>query len=85
MNEYTRLTKREPGGDVVFVKGPDAWPDDVAQRLADYEDSGLPPEICKEYKIFEDEAVGKGVPFKRIVELMNADAAGRVVITPELA
>lgn len=44
-------------------------------RLAAYEDTGLEPDICAEYKKFEDEAVGKGVPFSRIVELMEAEAA----------
>ena len=55
----------------------------VIDRLAAYEDTGLEPEICLEYKTFEDEAVSKGVPFKRIVELMEVDKDGRLVIIPE--
>ena len=51
-------------------------------RLAAYEDTGLEPEICAEYKKFEDEAIGKGVPFSRIVELMEADKEGRLVVIP---
>ena len=52
---------------------------DAADRLAAYEDTDLSPEICREYKIFEDEIVSKGVTIKRIVELMNAESEGRLV------
>ena len=45
-------------------------------RLMQYEDTGLEPAMCANYKTFEDEAISKGVPFKRIVELMEADKAG---------
>ena len=51
-------------------------------RLAAYEDTGLEPEICAEYKKFEDEAVSKNVPFSRIVELMEAEAEGRLLVLP---
>ena len=47
-----------------------------------YEDTGLEPAMCANYKTFEDEAISKGVPFKRIVELMEADKAGRLVVLP---
>ena len=43
------------------------------ERLAEYEDTGLSPEVCRNYKLFEDEAIAKGVTFARIVELMNAE------------
>lgn len=49
-------------------------------RLSEYEATQLPPDICTEYKTFEDEAVSKSVPFKRIVELMEAESAGRLVV-----
>ena len=52
------------------------------ERLKAYEDTGLTPEICSEYKKFEDEAVGKGVPFSRIVELMEAERDGLLVVLP---
>ncbi len=55
---------------------------EILQRLADYEDTGLEPEICAEYKKFEDEAVSKGMTFKRIVELMEAEKDGRLVELP---
>lgn len=51
-------------------------------RFRDYEDTGLEPEICANYKQFEDEAISKGVPFSRIVELMEADQASRLVLLP---
>ena len=54
----------------------------VWERLKAYEDTGLTPEVCANYKTFEDEAISKGVTFKRIVELMNADKDGRLVVLP---
>lgn len=51
-------------------------------KLKDYEGTGLPPEVCANYKTFEDECISKGVTFGRIVELMNADAEGRLKIVP---
>lgn len=38
--------------------------------------------MCANYKTFEDEAISKGVTFKRIIALMEADRAGRVVVLP---
>ena len=52
-------------------------------RLMQYEDTGLEPAMCANYKTFEDEAISKGVTFKRIVALMEADRAGRLVVLPE--
>ena len=51
-------------------------------RLMQYEDTGLEPAMCANYKTFEDEAISKGVTFKRIVALMEADKAGRLVVPP---
>ena len=51
-------------------------------RLMQYEDTGLEPAMCANYKTFEDEAISKGVTFKRIVALMEADKDGRVVVLP---
>ena len=50
--------------------------------LRQYLDTGLTPEICANYKTFEDEAISKGVTFKRIVALMEADRDGRLVVLP---
>ena len=54
----------------------------VWERLKEYEDTGLTPEVCANYKAFEDEAISKGVTFARIVELMEADQDGRVFVAP---
>lgn len=54
----------------------------VWERLKAYEDTELDPEMCANYKAFEDEAITKGVPFTRIVALMEADRAGRLVVLP---
>lgn len=92
-----RLTKRLPGGaaDYNYPKscyfGDGSGADRISQsafrqrcveRLAEYEDTGLEPEMCANYKTFEDKAISKGVPFKRIVALMEADRAGRLVVLP---
>lgn len=53
---------------------------DWLEELEAYKATGLSPLICSEYKKFEDEAVSKGVPFSRIIELMEADRDGRVVV-----
>ena len=58
------------------------WEMEVYERLAEYEDTDLTPEVCANYKAFEDEAISKGVTFARIVELMEADKDGRVVVLP---
>ena len=55
---------------------------EMMERLAAYEDTGLEPATCANYKTFEDEAISKGVTFKRIVALMEADKAGRLVVLP---
>ena len=51
-------------------------------RLMQYEDTGLEPAMCANYKTFEDEAISKGFTFKRIVELMEADRACLLVVLP---
>lgn len=53
---------------------------ELRDRLMQYEDAGLEPAMCANYKTFEDEAISKGVTFKRIVALMEADRAGRLVV-----
>lgn len=57
-------------------------PEERFLRLAAYEDTRLEPAMCANYKTFEDEAISKGVTFKRIIELMEADRAGRLVVLP---
>ena len=55
---------------------------EVWEKLKAYEATGLEPEVCVNYKAFEDEAISKGVTFKRIVALMEADRTGRLVVLP---
>lgn len=55
---------------------------EVWEKLKAYEATGLEPAVCANYKTFEDEAISKGVPFKRIVALMEADRDGRLVVLP---
>ena len=51
-------------------------------RLAAYEDTGLEPEICAEYKKFEDEIVASGKTFNHLIELLRAEKEGRVMVVP---
>ena len=55
---------------------------DFYWRLKAYEDTELDPAVCADYKTFEDEAISKGVTFKRIIALMEADSTGRLVVRP---
>lgn len=55
---------------------------DFYWRLKAYEDTELDPAVCANYKTFEDEAISKGVTFKRIIALMEADRDGRLVVLP---
>ena len=76
-----RLTYRDKDG-FSMMKKRGGFKQGGVERLAAYEDTGLTPEICANYKTFEDEAISKGVTFKRIVELMEADKDGRLVVLP---
>lgn len=51
-------------------------------RLAAYEDTGMEPEICAEYKKFEDEIVASGKDFNHLIALLRAEKDGRVVVLP---
>lgn len=77
-----RLTEYESIGGHAHAVPTTSDMDAIMMRLAAYEDTGLEPAMCANYKTFEDEAISKGVTFKRIVELMEADRAGRLVVLP---
>ena len=48
----------------------------VVERLAAYEDTGLTPEVCAEYKKFEDEVLARGgMTFGEWAALMHAEKA----------
>lgn len=76
-----RLTYRDKDG-FPMMKKRNGFKQGGVERLAAYEDTGLEPAMCANYKTFEDEAISKGVTFKRIVALMEADRAGRLVVLP---
>lgn len=55
---------------------------ETAERLSAYEDTGLKPEDCTEYRKFEDEIIASGKTFGRLIELLRADKEERVVMLP---
>lgn len=76
--------RHEDNGNCTAVGGfCTAVPAAHCQLLREYLDTGLTPEICANYKTFEDEAISKGVTFKRIVALMEADKSGRLMVLPD--
>ena len=83
-----RLTQRLRTGEVLMASDYEEkyteqeWICVLQDRLAAYEDTGLEPAMCANYKTFEDEAISKGVTFKRIIALMEADRTGRLVVLP---
>ena len=95
LTKYSKQTSHENGICCTHFFGPEClevggncarnckWEEAAWSRLAAYEDTGLEPATCANYKTFEDEAISKGVTFKRIVALMEADKDGRLVVLPE--
>lgn len=77
-----RLTEYESIGGHAYAVPTTSDVNAIMMRLAAYEDTELEPAMCANYKTFEDEAISKGVPFKRIVALMEADRDGRLVVLP---
>ena len=55
---------------------------EIYWRLKAYEDTGLKPEICAEYKKFEDEIVASGKTFNRLIELLRAEKEGCLAVLP---
>ena len=76
-DKYCQRGCHDPGGCTKGCIVPQLY-----ARLGAYEDTGLEPAMCANYKTFEDEAISKGVTFKRIVALMEADKDGRLVVPP---
>lgn len=52
----------------------------LRERVRLYEEAGLTADVCAEYRKFEDEVVASGNTFERLLELLRADADGRVVV-----
>ena len=56
---------------------------EAANRLADYEDTGLTPEQCENAKTIIESAFSDDTSkVERIRELLKADKAGRLVVLP---
>ncbi len=86
-----RLTKRGEYGNVYIIALDDIMPELYAElsfsetnaltealnRLAAYEDTGLLPEDCAEYKKFEDTLVSSGKSFQYVLELLEAECVGK--------
>lgn len=58
---------------------------EIINRLAAYEDTGLTPEMCAEYKKFEDEVIASGMTFGELVELMHAEKDGKLYTSHDVA
>ena len=54
----------------------------MAKEWEAYASAGLSPEVCAEYRKFEDEVVVSGMTFSEVVELMHAERDGRCVVLP---
>lgn len=46
---------------------------DIFERLAQYEDTGLPPAAVEEYKKFEDFLICNGISIKEVIELIHKE------------
>lgn len=94
LTKHSKQTSHENGICCTHFYGPEClevggncamnckWEEAAWSRLAAYEDTELEPAMCANYKAFEDEAISKGVTFKRIIALMEADRTGRLVVLP---
>lgn len=70
-----RLTFKEPNGTFGIVGMNEQNQEEkmyaVACKLLAYEETELPPDVCKDYKIFEDELISKGITFKKLLEYVE--------------
>lgn len=54
----------------------------MAERLAEYEDSRLSPKGCADARVIEESLSGSGMSIRHIVDLMRADVAGKNLTLP---
>ena len=54
----------------------------MAKEWEAYASAGLSPEVCAEYRKFEDEVVVSGMTFGEVVDLMHKKQDGRLVTLP---
>lgn len=55
---------------------------EIYRRLKAYEDTGLDPETCAEYKKLGGELVASGKDFNHLIELLRAEKEGRLTVLP---
>lgn len=86
-----RLTTTSDKGGLAFTFGLDVTckPSEMdkilalGEHLKAYEDTGLTPKVCAEYKKFEDEVVASGgMTFGEWAALMHEKQDGRLVTLP---
>lgn len=58
------------------------WEEAAWERLADYEDSLMPPERCADSMRLTGLLRQRGVTVERVVELIEADKTGRIIAVP---
>ena len=57
----------------------------MAKEWEAYASAGLSPEVCAEYRKFEDEVVASGMSFGEVVELMHAEKDGQLYTSHDVA
>ena len=50
----------------------------IYNKLAEYEDTELSPNTCKNYKLFEDEVIASGRTFNHIIKMLEMDDSGLI-------
>lgn len=76
-----RLTYYESGL-ARYNLGRTQYQNEIADRLAAYEDTGLEPEEIAHYASAK-ETVGDDLDLMRLVDLLKADAEGRLLVLPD--
>lgn len=75
---FERLTIRNSDGTV--SQPTNTTIESVFYRLAEYEDTDLRPEDIAEYKKVEDWLVQNGITFSHVIELLQAEKDGLVMV-----
>lgn len=69
---FYQVKSREERKEIMDMEKPSYK--DIYNRLAEYENTGLSPDDCKNYKLFEDEAISRGFMFNDIIRIMENGA-----------
>ena len=54
----------------------------MQEKLREYERTELSPDVCKNYKTFEDEVIASGKDFNHILELLKMEKQGLLLRLP---